>query len=81
MNCGAPPPICQARIGCGMLALCDPDGLPAPRGARMSPAAIERPPDWPATEQRRLARPLMRVAMHLLARFDVQGAENMPAPP
>ncbi len=47
----------------------------------MSPAAIERPHDWPATEQRRLARPLMRVAMHLLARFDVQGAENMPAPP
>lgn len=47
----------------------------------MSPAATERPPDWPATEQSRLARPLMRVVMHLLARFDVQGTANMPAPP
>lgn len=47
----------------------------------MSPAASERPPDWPATEQHRWTRPVLRAVMHLLARFEVQGAELMPAPP
>mgnify|MGYP001203953007 FL=1 len=45
------------------------------------PDSSERPPDWPATEQSPWARPLMRGLMRLLARSDVQGAENVPAPP
>ena len=45
------------------------------------PAAPERPPDWPATEQSRWARPLMSVVIRLLMRIDVRGTENMPAPP
>lgn len=45
------------------------------------PESTEHPPDWPATEQSRWARPILRLVMHLLARFDVQGTENLPEPP
>lgn len=45
------------------------------------PESTERPPDWPATEQSRWARPILRLVMRLLARFDVQGTENLPEPP
>lgn len=44
-------------------------------------ASTERPPDWPATEQSRWARPLMSVAIRLLMRLDVQGMERFPEPP
>ncbi len=40
-----------------------------------------RPANWPATHESRWARPLTRLLMRVLSRYEVLGAENMPEPP
>jgi 1-acyl-sn-glycerol-3-phosphate acyltransferase len=39
------------------------------------------PPNWPATHESRWARPLTRLLMRTVSRYEVLGAENMPHPP
>ncbi len=40
-----------------------------------------RPTNWPATQESRWARPLTRLLMHALSRYEVLGTEHIPEPP
>lgn len=39
------------------------------------------PPDWPATQQSRLLKPLCRALMVVTSNYHAEGQENFPAPP
>lgn len=39
------------------------------------------PPDWPASSESRWAKPLTRLVLGLVARYEVIGRENIPEPP
>jgi 1-acyl-sn-glycerol-3-phosphate acyltransferase len=45
------------------------------------PVPADLPPDWPATTGSRWAKPLSRLLLFLLARYQVIGRENIPDPP
>ncbi|MCL4239589.1 MAG: 1-acyl-sn-glycerol-3-phosphate acyltransferase [Anaerolineae bacterium] len=45
------------------------------------PVPISPPPDWPATTESRWAKPLSRLVLFLLTRYQVIGRENIPDPP
>ena len=41
----------------------------------------DRPPDWPASSESRLAKPLCRLFLFAVSRYRVTGLENLPAKP
>lgn len=45
------------------------------------PVPTDRPPDWPATTESRWAKPLSRLLLFLVARYEVIDRHNIPDPP